>query len=91
MFSNLDQHTIRNELNQKRNQWKFNPPSNPWMGIFVNVTVKFTKQSNEIMYLHWAGSVLTIIRIIWQTFFLPKFTRKEIHFNASSCETMSKN
>ena len=28
----LDQHKIRDELNHKRIQWKFNPPSSPWMG-----------------------------------------------------------
>ena len=28
----IDQHKIRAELNHKRIQWKFNPPSSPWMG-----------------------------------------------------------
>ena len=41
----LDQHKIRDELNQKPNQWKFNPPSSPSMGGCMEVMVKLTKRA----------------------------------------------
>ena len=41
----LDQHKIRDELNHKRIQWKFNPPSSPWMEGFIEAMVKLTKKA----------------------------------------------
>ena len=41
----LDQHKIRDELNHKRIQWKFNPPSCPWMEGFIETMVKLTKKA----------------------------------------------
>ena len=41
----LDQHKIRDELNQKSNQWKFNPLSSPSMGGCMEVLVKLTKRA----------------------------------------------
>ena len=88
----LDQCTIRYELNRKCIQLKFiNPPSSQWMGVYMKVMGKVTKSLKElvqIMYLHWVGSVLTIIQIILGNLFLPKVTRKETHFSASFCETL---
>ena len=90
----LDQHTIRYELNQKRIiQLKFNPlsSSSPWMGVCMKAMGKFTKSLKEIvqiMYLHWVGSVLTIIQTISGNLFLPKVTRKETRSSASFRETL---
>ena len=92
-IQNIDQHTIRYELNQKPIQLKFNPPSSPWMGGCMEAMVKFTKQLNEIaqiMYLHWVGSVLTIIRVISVDLFLPKVTRKETLSSISFRENLDK-
>ena len=75
----LGQDVSRYELNQKRIQLKFNPPSSPWMGGLHEAMVKFTKRLKEIveiMYLHWVGSVLTITRLISRNLFLRKVTRK---------------
>ena len=62
------QHAVRYELNQKRIiQLKFNPSSNPWMGVCMKAMGKFTKSLKkivQIMYLHWVRSVLTIIGTI---------------------------
>ena len=41
----LDQHKIRDELNHKRIQWKFNPLSSPWMGSCMETMVKLTKRA----------------------------------------------
>ena len=81
-----NQHTNRYELNQKRIQLKCNPPSSPWMGVCIEAMVKFTKRLKEIVqiiYLHWVGGVLTIIRSISRILFLPKVTRNETRSSAS--------
>ena len=93
LSDDLDQHTIRYELNQKHIQWKFHPPSSPWMGVCMEAMVKFTKPLKEIVhiiYLHWVESVLTIIRIISGNLFLPKVTRVEKRSSAFSRETLSR-
>ena len=41
----LDQHKIRDELSPERIQWKFNPPSSPWMGGCMVAMVKLTKRA----------------------------------------------
>ena len=84
-IQNLDYHTIRYELKQKR-------LAHGW-GVCIEAMVKFTKRLKEvvqIMYLHRVGSVFTIIRIISGILFLPKVTRKEILSSASSCEAMDR-
>ena len=41
----LDQHKIRDELDHKRIQWMFNPPSSPWIGGCMEAMVKLTKRA----------------------------------------------